>query len=99
MESILERFGSCPLHRRLALRAAPPHRAPLFGCVVTSIGKSCISFWPRERKVRRSVSPCRLLRIALLLELFGYVWWCVVLDRSSLGGTIPGCAVCRLFGW
>ena len=74
MESILERFGSCPLHRRLALRAAPPHHTPLSGCVGTSVGKSCISFWPRERKVCRSVSLRRMLRIALLLALFGYVW-------------------------
>ena len=78
MESILERFGSCPLHRRLALRAAPPHRAPLSGCVGTSVGKSCIFFWPRERKVCRSVSLRRLLRIALLLALFGYVWGVLV---------------------
>ena len=82
MESILERFGSCPLHRRLALRAAPPHRVHLSGCVGTSVGKSCTSFWPRERKVRRSLSLCRLLRIVLLLALFGYVWGCVSPDRS-----------------
>ena len=44
MESILERFGSCTLHRRLALRAAPPHRAPLSGCLVPPLGKFVFPF-------------------------------------------------------
>ena len=74
VESILERFGRCLLHRRLALLTAPPYRAPLSGCIGFSVGKSCTSFWSRERTVRRSVSLRRLLRIALLLVLFGYVW-------------------------
>ena len=76
VESILGEFECCPLHRRLALRAAPPHRAPLSGWVGTSVGKSCISFWLRKRKVRRSLSLGRLLRIVLRLALFGYVWGC-----------------------
>ena len=50
MESILERFGSCTLHRRLALRAAPSHRAPLSGCVGTSVGKSCFPFGLAKEK-------------------------------------------------